>query len=365
MPLRQEGAEALAGRAGELAGGSCRRAGPSWPYCRATSLPTASCRRCGSMLRIGSVARDRLAAARAPACQRRCSCVWSSDCSRPWSCVSDVYRPPIAGPDRRAGSRIGAEVEAACAFQWSTAVADLEQLASGRSSRRSVRKPSCAMNSRTSSAMKNMKLMTCSGLPANFLRSSGSCVATPTGQVFRWQTRIMMQPSAISGAVAKPNSSAPSSAAMTTSRPVFSWPSVWRTMRPRRSFSTSVCCVSARPSSHGQPGVLDAGQRRGAGAAVVAGDQDVVGLAPWRRRRRSCRRRPRATSFTLMRALRVGVLQVVDQLRQVLDRVDVVVRRRRDQADARRRVADLARSTRRPCGRGAGRPRRAWRPGPS
>ena len=27
------------------------------------------------------------------------------------------------------------------------------------------------------------------------LRKRGSCVATPTGQVFRWQTRIMMQPS--------------------------------------------------------------------------------------------------------------------------------------------------------------------------
>ena len=36
----------------------------------------------------------------------------------------------------------------------------------------------------------------------------------PTGQVFRWQTRIMMQPDTTSGAVAKPNSSAPSSAAI-------------------------------------------------------------------------------------------------------------------------------------------------------
>ena len=34
----------------------------------------------------------------------------------------------------------------------------------------------------------------------------------PTGQVLRWQTRIMMQPMTTSGAVAKPNSSAPSSA---------------------------------------------------------------------------------------------------------------------------------------------------------
>jgi hypothetical protein len=57
------------------------------------------------------------------------------------------------------------------------------------------------------------------------LRSSGFWVATPTGQVSRWQTRIMMQPDTTSGAVAKPNSSAPSSAAITTSRPVLSWPS--------------------------------------------------------------------------------------------------------------------------------------------
>jgi hypothetical protein len=43
--------------------------------------------------------------------------------------------------------------------------------------------------------MKRMKFTTCSGLPLNFSRSCGSCVATPTGQVLRWQTRIMMQPS--------------------------------------------------------------------------------------------------------------------------------------------------------------------------
>ena len=34
-------------------------------------------------------------------------------------------------------------------------------------------------------------------------------MATPTGQVLRWHLRIMMQPSTTSGAVAKPNSSAP------------------------------------------------------------------------------------------------------------------------------------------------------------
>ena len=49
----------------------------------------------------------------------------------------------------------------------------------------------------------------CSGLPLNNLRSSGSWVATPTGQVLRWHLRIMMQPPAMSAAVATPNSSAP------------------------------------------------------------------------------------------------------------------------------------------------------------
>ena len=70
--------------------------------------------------------------------------------------------------------------------------------------------------------MYSKNVSTNSGWPENRARSSGFCVATPTGQVSRWQTRIMMQPETTSGAVAKPNSSAPSSAAMTTSRPVFS-----------------------------------------------------------------------------------------------------------------------------------------------
>ena len=66
----------------------------------------------------------------------------------------------------------------------------------------------------------------------------------------------MMQPETTSGAVAKPYSSAPSSAAITTSRPVFSWPSVCTTIRSRRPLSSSVCWVSARPSSHGPPACL-------------------------------------------------------------------------------------------------------------
>ncbi len=101
--------------------------------------------------------------------------------------------------------------------------------------------------------MNSKKFTTNSGLPLNRARSSGFCVATPTGQVSRWQTRIMTQPSTISGAVAKPYSSAPSSAATTTSRPVFIWPSTCTVTRSRSPFSISVCCASARPSSHGVP----------------------------------------------------------------------------------------------------------------
>ena len=134
-----------------------------------------------------------------------------------------------------------------------------------------------------------------------------------------------------SGAVAKPNSSAPSSAAMTTSRPVLSWPSTCTTIRSRRPLSSSVCWVSARPSSHGPPACLSEVSGDGAGAAVVAGDEHDVGV-----------RLANAggdgadadlgDELDVDPGLGVGVLEVVDQLGEVLDRVDVVVRRRADQA---------------------------------
>ena len=90
----------------------------------------------------------------------------------------------------------------------------------------------------------------------------------------------------------------------------------------------------------GRARVLDRGERRGAGAAVVAADQHAVGLALGHARRDGA---DAALGHQLHADVGapVRVLQVVDQLGQVLDRVDVVVRRRRDQADARRRVARL------------------------
>ena len=104
--------------------------------------------------------------------------------------------------------------------------------------------------------MYSKNVSTNSGFPLNLARSAGVCVAIPTGQVSRWQTRIMMHPETTSGAEAKPYSSAPSSAPITTSRPVLSCPSTCTTMRSRSPLVSSVCCVSARPISHGMPACL-------------------------------------------------------------------------------------------------------------
>ena len=141
------------------------------------------------------------------------------------------------------------------AFQWSMAALVSSSSAWPTASAR-VRNPSWASHSRTSSAMNSKKFTTNSGWPLKRRRSTGFCVAMPTGQVSRWQTRIITQPDTTSGAVAKPNSSAPSSAPITTSRPVFICPSTCTTMRSRRPLRMSVCCVSARPSSQGAPACL-------------------------------------------------------------------------------------------------------------
>ena len=87
----------------------------------------------------------------------------------------------------------------------------------------------------------------------------------------------------------------------------------------------------------GDAGMLDRGEGRGAGAALEARDGHVVGA-----RLRNARGHRADADFgdELHRdlAVRIDVLEVVDELRQILDRIDVVMRRRRDQADARRRM---------------------------
>jgi hypothetical protein len=84
--------------------------------------------------------------------------------------------------------------------------------------------------------------------------------------------------------------------------------------------------------------VLDARLGRRARAAVVTGDQDHVGVTLGD----ACGHRAHAHFGDQLDAdarLVVGILEVVDQLGQIFDRIDVVVRGRRNQPHARRRVA--------------------------
>ena len=89
----------------------------------------------------------------------------------------------------------------------------------------------------------------------------------------------MMQPSVISGAVAKPNSSAPSIAAITTSRPVFRPPSVCSDDAAAQVVQHQRLVRFGDAEFPRQAGVLDARERRSAGAAGVAGNEDVIGVA--------------------------------------------------------------------------------------
>ena len=186
----------------------------------------------------------------------------------------------------------------------------------------------------------------------------------PTGQVLRWHLRIMMQPAAISGAVAKPNSSAPSSAPTTTSRPVRKPPSTCTAMRPRRPLQHQRLLGLGEADLPGRAGMGQRGQRAGAGAALVAGDRHMVGA----------------------RLGDAGGDRADADLGHQLDRHRAPAGwRSSDRGSAapdprsnRCRGAAAARSARRPgssgapgrwscrpCGRATGRPRRAWRPAPS
>jgi hypothetical protein len=90
-----------------------------------------------------------------------------------------------------------------------------------------------------------------------------------------------------------------------------------------------------KPDFPWRSGMLDRGKRGGAGAALVAGDRDVIG---------TCLgyaggdRADADLGNELDRnvAFRVDVFQIEDELRQILAGLDLVMRRRRDQADAGR-----------------------------
>ena len=85
------------------------------------------------------------------------------------------------------------------------------------------------------------------------------------------------------------------------------------------------------------PGVLERGQRRRAGPAVVARDQHDVGVGLGHAGGDGADT-DLGHELHVDPGRRVGGLQVVDELGDVLDRVDVVVRRRRDEPDPGRGV---------------------------
>ena len=186
----------------------------------------------------------------------------------------------------------------------------------------------------------------------------------PTGQVSRWQTRIITQPETTSGAVAKPNSSAPSSAATITSRPGLHLAVDLDGDAVPEAVAEQGLLGLGQPELPGRAGVLERGERRRARAAVVAGDEHDVRMGLGHAGGDGADA-DLGDELDVDAGARVGVLQVVDELGEVLDRVDVVMRRGRDEPDARGRVPG-------PCdpgvdlvARGAGPPRRAWRPGRS
>ena len=89
-----------------------------------------------------------------------------------------------------------------------------------------------------------------------------------------------------------------------------------------------------------QAGMFDRGERGSAGAAVVAADQHHVGMTFGNPGRHSSHADFR-NQLNRNSGGGIGIFQVIDQLRQVFDRVDVVVRRRRNQGDAGHRMPDF------------------------
>ncbi len=80
----------------------------------------------------------------------------------------------------------------------------------------------------------------------------------------------------------------------------------------------------------GDAGIFDAGMGRGAGATDMAGNQDDIGLGlgdPGGNGADAATRHQFHADF----GGGIDLLQIIDQLGQILDRIDIVMRRRRDQ----------------------------------
>ena len=95
-----------------------------------------------------------------------------------------------------------------------------------------------------------------------------------------------------------------------------------------------------QPHLPGQASIFDRGDGRGTRAARMARDQNGIRLRLGHTGRNGANARARHQLHADHR-VRVDLLQVIDELRQILDRINIVMRRRADQRDTRGGVAQL------------------------
>ena len=86
--------------------------------------------------------------------------------------------------------------------------------------------------------------------------------------------------------------------------------------------------------------MLDRRQRRGAGATIMTGDDDVIGLG-FSHTGGDCTDTNFRHQLDRDGSFWINVFQIMDQLRQIFDRINIVMRRRRNQADTRHRETQL------------------------
>ena len=189
----QKRSETLSRRARERKANGLRLADPSHPYLRAIS-PDSIAPTVRSTLRIGSL-KSTAVRSQSPACASSMSRLVERRFQP--MILRDGAAPAHARRHRRHEQQLRIIQPRLSSDRWPDASRSCPR---GRSCRSSSGSPSSPSTGAPVRPRRRNKLMTFSGVPVNFLRSAGSCVAMPTGQVFRWHLRIMMQPIATSGA---------------------------------------------------------------------------------------------------------------------------------------------------------------------
>ena len=190
-----------------------------------------------------------------------------------------------------------------------------------------MRKPSSAISSRTSSATKRKKFSTNSGLPVNFLRSSGILrgdadragvqVAHAHHDAARHDQRRRREAEFL-GAEQRGDDDVAAGLELAVH---LHDDAIAEAVEDQHLLRLGEAELPRNA------GVLDRGQRRRAGAAVVTGDQHDV-CVRLRDAGGDGADADLGDQLHVNARDRIRVLQVVNQLRQIFDRVDVVMRRR-------------------------------------